>query len=262
MHDGPPVSTPLRATKHTIALLWHAMDTLHSRRSSHFSGEPHDPMDYYLTTMVLGGVGLAAMAFGGGSSHSHGAHGAHGAHGGGHSGGGQVHGGSHGASQAASHGVSHGAHQGAHANTGGGVGAAVASLMSPRVLFTVCLGIGATGLAVRPVLGGLPLFLAALAGGIVLERLIVAPIWALAFRFESRPALTLESSVDGEATVVSTFDANGQGLIAIEVDGQVMQVLGTLRADDRAIAGRIAVGTRVRIEAVDAGRNRCTVALL
>ena len=229
------------------------MDALHCRRTSRISGEPHDPMDYYLTTMVLGGVGLAAMAFGGGSSHSHGAHD------GGHSGGGHVHGGSHGGS----HGVAHGTHHGPDApSSGGGVGAAVASLMSPRVLFTVCLGIGATGLALRPVLGGLPLFLAALAGGLVLERLIVAPIWGLAFRFESRPALTLESSVDGEATVVSTFDANGQGLIAIEVDGQVMQVLGTLRADDRAIAGRIAVGTRVRIEAVDAGRNRCTVALL
>ena len=228
-------------------------------------------MDYYLTTMVLGGAGLAAMAFVGGSSHSHGAHGAHGADGGGHALGGHAgaghahtmsHGAAHSASHSASHGASHGTHHGAEATSGAGVGAAVVSLMSPRVLFTVCLGIGATGLALRPVLGGLPLFLAALAGGIVLERLIVAPIWALAFRFESRPALTLESSVDGEATVVSTFDANGQGLIAIEVDGQVMQVLGTLRADDRAIAGRIAVGTRVRIEAVDAGRNRCTVALL
>ena len=69
-------------------------------------------------------------------------------------------------------------------------------------------------------------------------------------------------AVTGEATVVSTFDGNGQGLIAVEVDGQVMQVLGTLNAGSRALVGRVAVGTRVRIDDVDAARNRCTVSLL
>ena len=66
----------------------------------------------------------------------------------------------------------------------------------------------------------------------------------------------------GEATVVSAFDTNGQGLISVEVDGQLLQVLGTLHPDSRALAGRVAVGTRVRIDDVDAARNRCTVSLL
>ena len=222
------------------------------------------------------------MAFVGGSSHNHGAHGAHSGHSGhgGHGGhGGHAAGGHHtgthsaGGHHTGTHGAAgHGAathHAGAtHANAHGahaassGVADAIVSLMSPRVLFTLCLGIGATGVAGRLFIGGVPLLLAAVAGGVALDRIVVTPLWNAMFRFESKPALTLDSAVDGEATVVSTFDKNGQGLISLELDGQMLQVLGTLRADDRLLGARVAVGTRVRIDAVDAARNRCTVSLL
>jgi hypothetical protein len=136
------------------------------------------------------------------------------------------------------------------------------ALMSPRVLFSVCLGLGTTGVLLRGHLNGWPLLAAAVAGGILFERLIVTPIWNFAFRFASNPALTLESALLSEATAVTKFDANGQGIIAIEVDGQMVQLLGTLTSDDRALGAKVLAGARLRVEDVDAARNRCTVSLV
>jgi len=205
-------------------------------------------MDIYLTSLALGAVGLAAMAVGGGGRHSS-------SHGHGH-------GGSHSPSGSHSHGHSHGTSHGHSHGVKDTATNSLLALMSPRILFSLALGLGASGLVARPLFSGILLFTVAIGGGILFERLIVTPLWNLGFKFESAPALTLESSVAGEATVVSTFDRNGQGLISIEVDGQLLQVLGTLHPDSHALGGRVVVGTRVRIDDVDAARNRCTVSLV
>lgn len=132
--------------------------------------------------------------------------------------------------------------------------------MSPRTFFAVALGVGTAGLALKPFLGGPLLAIAAIAGGLAVERFLVQPIWNFTFRFASNPAMTLESAIEGEATVVSAFDAAGHGLVAIDVDGQVVQLLGTLRVQDRAAGPRLRAGDTVRIEEIDAARNRCVVA--
>ena len=133
---------------------------------------------------------------------------------------------------------------------------------SPRVLFSVVLGLGTCGLLLRSLLGGVPLFGSALAGGILFERFVVRPIWYFALRFGSKPALTLESCVTEEATAVTGFDRNGHGLIAVELDGQVVQILGTLLPNDRAAGIMVRAGDRVRIEDVNPERNSCTVSAL
>lgn len=135
------------------------------------------------------------------------------------------------------------------------------SITSPRVLFAVLLGLGTTGVAFRPLLGGPFLAIAALGGGIAFERVFVTPLWNFAMRFASRPAMTLESAVSEEATAVTNFDANGQGLVSVELDGQVVQILGTLAAADRQLVSKVPAGTRLRIEEVDTERNRCTVSV-
>jgi hypothetical protein len=136
------------------------------------------------------------------------------------------------------------------------------ALMSPRLLFSICVGLGASGLLLRPFLGeGLILFGSALAIGILFERLLVQPLWNLAFRFASEPALSLESVLSSDATAVTAFDANGQGLIAVEVDGRLVQMLGTLQTVDRELRAKVVAGSRLRIEGVDEKRNRCTVSL-
>jgi hypothetical protein len=211
-------------------------------------------MDPYILFLALGGAGLGAMAMSGFTHHGPG-HAGHSGHG---------HAGNAGQGSTA-HG--HGGQGAAHAHHAGtslreGIANSLMTLMSPRVLFSVCLGLGTAGLVLRPVLGGPLLFAAALAAGVVFERILVTPIWNFAFRFESRPALTLESATGSEATAVSSFDANGQGLISIEVDGQIVQLLGTLRASDREFRPKIPSGTKLRVEDVDADRNRCTVSLI
>jgi len=135
------------------------------------------------------------------------------------------------------------------------------SLMSPRVLFTVALGAGATGLLLRHVLGPGLVAGAAVAGGLIFEAALVRPVWNASMRFASQPALTLESCVADPATAVTSFDAQGHGVVAIELDGQVVQVLATLLPAERAAGATVHAGDRVRIAAVDAGHNRCTVSL-
>jgi hypothetical protein len=131
------------------------------------------------------------------------------------------------------------------------------------VLFSICLGTGAFEPFLRPVMGGGPLlFIAALGVGIIFERIVATPIWNLVFRFASKPALMLESVVDDEGTAVTAFDRNGQGLIAVDLDGQVVQLLATLSSDDRALGAAVRAGDRVRIADVDTARNRCTVAVI
>ena len=203
-------------------------------------------MDLYTFSLALGGTGLVAMALSG-LTHGHGDHGHAQGHGHGHG-----------------HGDGHGVHHGSHAHThqvheGSGVGRAIVALLSPRVLFSVLVGFGLTGVLLHGVIGGAPLAAAAAAGGLLFEHGIVSPIWNFLFRFASAPALTLESCIEDEAEVVSAFDRAGHGLVAVDLDGQVVQLLATLRRQDRDAGIRPRMGERVRIDAVDAVRNRCTV---
>src|SRR5215208_5451388 len=148
-------------------------------------------MDIYGTALALGGVGLAGMAVGGlgrhghghGDAHGHAGHAGHDGHG--HFGPGHAHT-SH---DAGSHGVAHGHGQtGGHApgqhghHAGESHGNPLLSLMSPRLLFSVALGLGTAGLLLRGVLVEPILFAAALGAGILFERAVVAPIWNLTFR--------------------------------------------------------------------------------
>ena len=212
-------------------------------------------MDIYLTALALGGVGLVGMAVGGLGRHGTSSHsGGHGHAGHAHAGGHAGH--AHGSAATAV------AHHGVHAHPAQGSTNTLLALMSPRVLFSVCLGLGTAGLLLRDVLSGPLLFAASLLIGILFERLLVAPVWNLAFRFASNPAASLEGSLMDEATAVTAFDRNGQGLISIEVDGQMVQILGTLQAGDRDMKVKVPAGARLRIQEVDAARNRCTVSLI
>jgi len=217
-------------------------------------------MDIYLTALALGGVGLAGMAVGGLGRHGHSHGDAHGHPGHGHAGHGHA-GHAHISHDAGAHTVAHGHGQHGH-HAGAAHSNPLLSLMSPRLLFSVALGLGTAGLLLRGVLAEPLLFVAALAAGVLFERAVVAPVWNLTFRFASNPASTLESSVMDEATAVTSFDKNGQGLIAVEVDGQMVQILGTLQPGDRAMNVKVPAGSRLRIEDVDAARNRCTVSLI
>jgi hypothetical protein len=203
-------------------------------------------MDFYGIALATGATGLVTMAVSG-LSHGLGGHGGHAGHGhGGHAG----------------H-AGHGGHNGlaGHAHHVGDQSSGpnwASTLLSPRVLFAVLVGFGAGGLLAAP-LGEPWRAGAAILGAVGFEALLVGPFWRFLFRFESAPATTLESSVDDEARAVSGFDAKGQGLVALEVDGQIIQLLATLDREELGRGVRIRSGDTVRIAAVDATRGSCTV---
>ena len=201
-------------------------------------------MDWYLLAFVLGLAGLAVMAVGSLGHHGAGGHAA----------------GSHAAGSHAAGAHAHGAHTHGHAAGPGAARDALVALASPRVLFAVLLGVGAAGLLLRPVLhGGVLLGAAALALGVAFERGAVAPMWRFVERFTSAPAMTLETALYDHAHAASGFNARGEGLVALELDGQVVQLLGRLRPED--LSRRVRAGDRLRVEAVDAERSRCTVSV-
>jgi len=223
-------------------------------------------MDPYTFGLTLGSVGLGVMALSGFAHSTHAGHGhaAHGhAHGHGH--GSHGHGGP-GHSGHAGHDHGSAAHVVASTGRAGSARASgasrVLSLLQPRVAFSMLVGFGAAGLLLRPVLAEPALLIAALGAGMAFEWLLVAPLWRFLFRFASSPAVTLESVVTDEARAVTSFDANGHGLVAVELDGQVVQLLATLNPAERATARKVRAGDRLRIEAVDDTRNRCTVTYL
>jgi hypothetical protein len=249
-------------------------------------------MDLYIFCVVLGAAGMTAMAFLGFASSHSGAH-----HGGAHHGHdtsghemhgiGALHGHSvtpaHGHSSAPSHGGGHAPshrieyiggkkYDVTHTPVAQGHGSMsvelqglaglryhVLSWLSPRVLFNFLVGFGATGLIAERLVGPVLALPIAALGGIGFEAFVVRPIFNSLFRFESQPAQTLGSALMSEGRAVTGFDANGNGLIALELGGEVVQVLGTQLKDERKLGVRIRAGDIVRIEGVDDTRNRCTV---
>jgi translation initiation factor IF-1 len=131
--------------------------------------------------------------------------------------------------------------------------------LSPRVLFNFLVGFGATGMITERLVGPLLALPIAILGGIGFELFVVRPIFNSLFKFGSEPAQTLEAAIMGEGKAVTGFDANGNGLIALELGGEVVQVLGTLVPSERNAGVRVRAGDIVRIEEVDSERNRCTV---
>jgi hypothetical protein len=126
-------------------------------------------------------------------------------------------------------------------------------------MFNFLVGFGATGLIVERLVGPVLALPIAVVGGIAFESFIVRPIFNSLFRFESRPAQTLESALMSEGRAVTGFDANGNGLISLELGGEVVQVLGSQLREERSSGVRIRAGDVVRIEEIDSTRNRCTV---
>jgi hypothetical protein len=215
-------------------------------------------MDLYIFCVVLGAAGMAAMAFlGFTSSHSAGHHGHDTA---GH----EMHGiGGHPHLTAHTHVPAH-THLPAQTHASPHThpiarSSRLWSWLSPRVLFNFLVGFGATGLLTEKLVGPALALPIAFVGGVAFESLIVRPIFNSLFRFESRPAQTLESALMSEGRAVTGFDANGNGLVSVELGGEVVQVLGTQLKEDRASGARIRAGDIVRIEDVDGSRNRCTV---
>ncbi len=206
--------------------------------------------------LVIGLVGLAAMAipaFG----HSHGAHAGigHGAHGG----------------------LGRAAHGIGHANATPVVSSARGALQhllpaesaqrsgwrfvpSPRAVFSVLALYGAFGNAGVHAFH-LPVAVAAIGAALpalLVERLLVRPLWNTVFRLEARACSPLEQLILSEAEAVTPF-RNGRGMVSTVRDGRRVQLVAALRKDQAAQP--VKVGARLLIEDVDAANERVTVSI-
>ena len=203
-------------------------------------------MDIYLSLFVVGAAGLTLMA-------ALGAVGGHGAHGHAHGSPALRH--SPASHAATAHGHTH------HALPAPGrvnLRAALLGWLSPRVLLTLAMGAGATGVLLANVLPTEPLrAFASLGGAVALEKLVVAPLWKVLTGFASKPARTLDSAVLEEATALAHFDAQGYGLVAINLDGHEMRLLARLSPEHAGAAVR--TGEKLLVESVDGARGRCVV---
>ncbi len=134
-------------------------------------------------------------------------------------------------------------------------------LLSPLTWFSWMFGGGAVGM-IAVLVGASPkiAFVAAILGAISFQLFIVRPIWKIIFRFESQPAANLEGCVMQEVEVVSAFNARGEGLVRVVVDGRSEDVLAMLLTKGEVAAEtRPRRGDRLLIEDVDPKTNTCIV---
>ena len=235
-------------------------------------------MDLYRFGLYCGFTGMVSMAalsfLGhlGHAGHSHGGDHSGGLHHGGHAHGGHDGGAGHAGHHSAHHtpashhgdsGHAHSQHHHAHQEHGGGfrLGDWLTMFLSPRVWFSVLLGFGATGVIFHALLPEPFRFFFAVCGGIGFEKFMVAPLWNFWFRFAGE-SHTLESAVAEEARAVTNFDASGHGLVALNLDGQVVQLLAKLSQRALSEGAKVRTGDTLLVEDVDSQRQRCTVSPL
>jgi hypothetical protein len=133
-------------------------------------------------------------------------------------------------------------------------------LPSPRTVFSVLALYGAFGNALVHAAHFSPGIAALLASGpaLLVEWILIRPVWNLMFRFQAEASSPLEALILAEAQAVVPF-RNGRGVITTIRDGRRIQLQAQLRAEDAARP--VAVGERLRIEDVDPQRERVTVSV-
>ena len=208
-------------------------------------------MDIYLSCLIGGAVALAILAFCGIGFHHAGVHvgpghastaGAH-THVG-HSGRGPVH---QGHSQSAA----------ADRSDGGSI-FRLLGWLSPVYICGAIVGFGATGTLVSPILQGWLQLGAALAGAYVLCFFCIRPMLTGIQKWASLPAKTLSDAMLEDGTAVTDFDAKGYGLVRLNLDGQVVQLLGQLDPEEHS-GSPIRSGEVLFVRSVDPARQRCVV---
>lgn len=100
--------------------------------------------------------------------------------------------------------------------------------------------------------------LVAVVPALLVERFAVTPLWNLVFRFEAAPSSPLDLLILAQARAVTPF-RNGRGIVELVRDGRTVQLRAQLVDHQASLAVR--VGDRLRVEEVDAQRERVTVSL-
>jgi hypothetical protein len=133
-------------------------------------------------------------------------------------------------------------------------------LPSPRFVFSVLALYGAFGgvfVAAHIALGWAAL--AALVPTAIVERFAVTPVWRLLFRYQGQPSSPLTEVVMSEAIAVTPF-RRGRGIVSLVRDGRLVQF--SARLVDAQVGVPVQLGDRLRVEDVEPERERLTVSIL
>lgn len=136
---------------------------------------------------------------------------------------------------------------------------AALTLFSPMNIFATCLAMGGIGVLLQSRFAFWLTFVLAAAGGIAFTVLIVRPLFRLLLGFSSKPSQGLEGTIATMAEAASSFDANGRGLVKVVLDGEIVQLLGQLAANEVQTGRTVRKGDQIVITDVDAKRGVCTV---
>jgi hypothetical protein len=99
----------------------------------------------------------------------------------------------------------------------------------------------------------------AIAGAIVIDLLIVRPIFSVLLRFATTPSSGLEGMISQMAEAATGFDDKGRGLVKLTLDGQTSQILGILEQGELSSGVHVRKGDSLVVLEVDATRNECRV---
>ena len=130
--------------------------------------------------------------------------------------------------------------------------------LSPAYICGAIIGFGATGTLVSPILQGWLRLAVALIGAYIICFFCIRPLLAGLQKWASLPAKTLTDAMLENGTAVTDFDAKGYGLVRLNLDGQIVQLLGQLAPEEQSGA-RVRSGETLFVRSVDPTKQRCVV---
>ena len=130
--------------------------------------------------------------------------------------------------------------------------------LSPAYICGAIIGFGATGTLVSPILQGWLRLVAALAGAYIICSFCIRPLLTGLQKWASLPAKTLTDAMLENGTAVTDFDSKGYGLVRLNLDGQIIQLLGQLAPEEQSGA-RVRSGETLFVRSVDPAKQRCVV---
>lgn len=135
----------------------------------------------------------------------------------------------------------------------------LAFIPSPLDLFCFLTGAGLAGMIFQNLVPTSILWIIVVFGAAAFDFVFVKPLFALFLRFASRPTEGLEGAVASTAEVITHFDRKGQGLVRVNLDGQIVQLLARLSPDERERGVRVKKGDQVVVTEVNPTASTCTV---
>lgn len=132
-------------------------------------------------------------------------------------------------------------------------------LISPLDIFSLALGAGSAGLLAAGRFAEPLLLMLAILGGIVFNYALIRPMMGFLLSFASKPIDGLAGALATTGQATMRFDANGRGLLKLNLDGEIFQVLAHLDPAEVAQGVTVQSGDTLLVIDIDPVRNTCQV---